>query len=955
MKKRWLSVLLTCCMVLTLLPVAALATEDTTTGVATEVTSLKDLTDALANSANAVVKLTRDITVEESLTVSRAVTLDLNGHVLDKAGSGSVIKVDSGGDLTLTDSDTGNQTHYFTKDPSGLWTLADTETVNFVTGGVIAGGTGTDGYGGGVYVAGGGKFTMSGGNIAGCVVQTSNGFAFGGGVYVATGGTFTMSGGSIVDCKASTKNGTAMGGGIRNDGTTTLSGTAKIRDCQATSSGGGISGGGISDGGTNTNPSTLNISGDVEITGCTANGTANAMTVMKNSTISGGTFDGTVANYGTITGGTFNGQVTNGSGGTITGGTFTVGITGTPALATGSGTKDDPYQISTAAGLKWFRDEVNDAKNIDETKICAELTADIDLEGEAWTPIGIGKDARKDNLPYSGTFDGKGHTISGLNVDYPDKNGGLFCYVMNATIKNLTVAGSVTHSGGNGVDYGGIVGCADSSTIENCTNRCTVTGKWNTGGIVGKAVNTTIIGCANFGNISNSDIGKVGGICGYLSNYGNETSTNFSTIRDCYNVGTISGSYAGGIAGFSYNNDHAEYPNRIVNCYNMGTIADSCAGEILGDLMSKLDASVDNCYYLDTAGNNAVGNSNAQVTNTKAMTAAQFADGVVLALLKAGDRGNNADPWDSACKYVAAAGRTLPVFQGQGDEHTHTWGAWTSNGDGTRTRTCACGATETTRYSSGGSHRTTYTIQATAGANGSVSPSGSVSVREGRDQTFTFAPDRGYAVADVTIDGESVGAVTSYTFENVRKAHTVAVTFAKTSAFTDVPAGSYYEDAVAWAVANGITTGTDAAHFAPDGSCTRAQAVTFLWRAAGSPAPESTAMPYTDVPAGSYYHDAVLWAVEQGITKGTSDTTFSPDATCTRAQIVTFLWRAEKAPAAGDEAQPFTDVAADAYYADAVLWAVENGITKGTTDTTFGPNDDCTRAQIVTFLWRSMT
>ena len=255
----------------------------------------------------------------------------------------------------------------------------------------------------------------------------------------------------------------------------------------------------------------------------------------------------------------------------------------------------------------------------------------------------------------------------------------------------------------------------------------------------------------------------------------------------------------------------------------------------------------------------------------------------------------------------------------------------------------------------GGGGSTTYTIQATAGANGSVSPSGSVSVREGRDQTFTFAPDRGYAVADVTIDGQSVGAGTSYTFENVRKAHTVAVTFAKTSAFTDVPAGSYYEDAVAWAVANGITTGTDAAHFAPDGSCTRAQAVTFLWRAAGSPAPESTAMPYTDVPAGSYYHGAVLWAVEQGITKGTSDTTFSPDATCTRAQIVTFLWRAEKAPAAGDEAQPFTDVAADAYYADAVLWAVENGITKGTTDTTFGPNEDCTRAQIVTFLWRSMT
>ena len=171
--------------------------------------------------------------------------------------------------------------------------------------------------------------------------------------------------------------------------------------------------------------------------------------------------------------------------------------------------------------------------------------------------------------------------------------------------------------------------------------------------------------------------------------------------------------------------------------------------------------------------------------------------------------------------------------------------------------------------------------------------------------------------------------------------------------FVDVPATAYYADAVAWAAANGITSGTDATHFAPNGICTRAQAVTFLWRAAGSPAPVSTTMPYTDVPAGSYYHDAVLWAVEKGITKGTSDTTFSPNATCTRAQIVTFLWRAEGAPAAGSS-DPFTDVKSDAYYADAVLWAVAEGITKGTTDTAFSPNDDCTRAQIVTFLWRCM-
>lgn len=258
----------------------------------------------------------------------------------------------------------------------------------------------------------------------------------------------------------------------------------------------------------------------------------------------------------------------------------------------------------------------------------------------------------------------------------------------------------------------------------------------------------------------------------------------------------------------------------------------------------------------------------------------------------------------------------------------------------------------------GGSGYSYYTIKATAGTDGSISPSGDVSVREGRDQTFAITPDKGYTVANVKIDGKSIGAVKSYTFENVRRTHTIEVIFMKangtpqTGVFVDVATGSYYEDAVDWAVENGITKGTDDTHFSPDGICTRAQAVTFLWRAAGSPKPETRAMPFTDVPVGSYYYDAVLWAVENGITKGTSDTTFSPNMTCSRAQIVAFLWRSEKSPAAGT-ANPFADVKSDAYYADAVLWAVKENITKGTTSTTFSPNAGCTRAQIVTFLYRA--
>ena len=260
----------------------------------------------------------------------------------------------------------------------------------------------------------------------------------------------------------------------------------------------------------------------------------------------------------------------------------------------------------------------------------------------------------------------------------------------------------------------------------------------------------------------------------------------------------------------------------------------------------------------------------------------------------------------------------------------------------------------------GGWYYTYHTIKATSGANGSISPSGWASVREGWDQTFTITPDKGYAVAKVLVDGKSVGAVTSYTFKNVTKDHTIEAVFMRsngnpqTGVFVDVPENSYYEEAVDWAVENGITQGTDNTHFSPNGICNRAQAVTFLWRAAGSPEPETRTMPFTDIPVGSYYYDAVLWAVENGITKGTSDTTFSPNMTCSRAQIVTFLWRSEKSPAAGT-ANPFADVKSTAYYADAVLWAVKKGITMGTTSTTFSPDADCTRAQIVTFLRRAMT
>ena len=226
--------------------------------------------------------------------------------------------------------------------------------------------------------------------------------------------------------------------------------------------------------------------------------------------------------------------------------------------------------------------------------------------------------------------------------------------------------------------------------------------------------------------------------------------------------------------------------------------------------------------------------------------------------------------------------------------------------------------------------------------------------------TLTVSPALGFTLDKLTVLDSSSRAVRlteqangTYTFVMPASDATVEAVFQIRPAFTDVPSGSYYEDAVLWAVGEGITMGISAQAFAPDGSCTRAQAVTFLWRAAGSPAPVSAKTRFADVAASSYYSDAVLWAVENGITNGTSDTAFSPDAVCTRAQIVAFLWRAKGRPAAGSGTR-FADVAETAYYADAVLWAVKEGVTLGTSANAFSPDETCTRAQIVTFLWRTL-
>ena len=262
--------------------------------------------------------------------------------------------------------------------------------------------------------------------------------------------------------------------------------------------------------------------------------------------------------------------------------------------------------------------------------------------------------------------------------------------------------------------------------------------------------------------------------------------------------------------------------------------------------------------------------------------------------------------------------------------------------------------------SSSGSSRPRYDV-----TTPSKPENGSVTVdperaRSGSRVTVTVTPDSGYKLGELVVtdrDGKKLELTDKgngqYTFTMPSGKVEVAAEFVKEveiSPFADVATDAYYYDAVKWAVEKGVTNGVSETLFGPDQACTRAQIVTFLWRAAGSPEPKSGST-FADVAADAYYAKAVAWAVENGITKGTSETTFHPDETCTRAQGVTFLYRALGKLAAAQAG--FTDVAADSYYADAVNWAAENGVTNGISETLFGPDGSCTRAQIVTFLYRA--
>ena len=224
----------------------------------------------------------------------------------------------------------------------------------------------------------------------------------------------------------------------------------------------------------------------------------------------------------------------------------------------------------------------------------------------------------------------------------------------------------------------------------------------------------------------------------------------------------------------------------------------------------------------------------------------------------------------------------------------------------------------------------------------------------GQTVTLTCLPDEGYRVARITGAELTDNGDNTYTFVMDNAPVELKVLFLRNeNPFLDVNETHFYHTPVIWALKNGITNGVDAEHFGPMGVCNRAQVVTFLWRAAGSPEPQSTENPFNDVVQGSFYENAVLWAVEKGITNGLTADTFGPNTVCNRAQVVTFLHRANGSPEPERADSPFTDVAEGSFYEKAVLWALENNVTTGASDTTFNPNGQCLRAQVVTFLYRA--
>ena len=606
--------------------------------------------------------------------------------------------------------------------------------------------------------------------------------------------------------------------------------------------------------------------------------------------------------------------------------------------------------ITTVDELLQFAQAVDNGEYDDKTDAVVSLDADLDLTDVAWTPIGSVFAADGTLLHYfSGKFYGNGHTIS--NLDFSENYGkteypsfGFFSEVYGAEISGLTIQGKLNVSNSGYVYFGTVAGVAADSKISDCASNVsfTDTDKYINGTVAlcGYAINSTIEYCQNKGDFSiTKDVTsfQMGGIVGLAQN---------STVQYCANTGDMTSwtPCTGGIAGQLIQN------SKVINCYSTGKIVPLGKGTTdFGGIAGTVGTGTEirHCYFAGEV----------DLSQYTATTPYKRLGGIV------GGVSSDTPVFENnyfietenvtACSKYTEAGtaKSLEYMKTEDffNEITAASGNYRFNPNGTPLLPAPKYAVSFV-VTPAELTNVVIKINGQAVENPVDLEAGTYTVEVSADNCEVFN-------LNITITADTATHTQTIAMTYLPSDYTMFIgaiaaflTKVETSPFSDVSTSAYYYEAVKWAQEKGITGGIGNGLFGPNQPCTRAQIVTFLWRAAGSPV-VNYAMNMSDVPEGSYYAEAVRWALSEGITTGTSAKTFSPDATVTRAQVVTFLWRANDQPAAGNSG--FLDVSSNAYYARAVDWAFANGITTGVDYGAFGPDTACTRAQIVTFLYRA--
>ena len=622
----------------------------------------------------------------------------------------------------------------------------------------------------------------------------------------------------------------------------------------------------------------------------------------------------------------------------------------TAALAADS----SKISITTVDELLQFAKAVDNGEYDDKTDAVVSLDADLDLTGVAWKPIGSVFDGDGNLLHYfSGKFYGNGHTIS--NLDFSENYGkaeypvfGFFSVAYGAEISGLTIQGKLDVSNSGYVFFGTVAGVAENSKISDCVSDVsfTDTDKYinGTAALCGYAINSTIEHCQNKGIFSittDTTSLQMGGIVGLAQN---------STVQYCANTGDMTSwtPHTGGIVGQLYQN------SKIINCYSTGKMVPLGIGNTdFGGIAGIVGAGTEirHCYFAGEM----------DLSQYTATTPYKRLGGI------AGGVSSDAPAFENncfiekenvtACNKYADAGiaKTLEYMKTEDfyKEITAAGGDYRFNPNGTPLLPAP-------------KYAVSFVVTPAELTNVVIKVNG-------QEVANTVDLEAGTYAVEVNADNcEVFNSNITITADTATHTQTIAMTYlpsdytmfigaiaaflkeVETSPFSDVSTSAYYYEAVKWAQEKGITGGIGNGLFGPNQPCTRAQIVTFLWRAAGSPV-VNYAMNMSDVPEGSYYAEAVRWALSEGITTGTTENTFSPDSECTRAQAVAFLFRyaASEAVTLQELVSGFSDAdSVPGYALPAMNWALAEEIVQGN-GSKLMPNDSCTRAQIVTFLFRA--